>query len=81
MSNLLILYRPREEVKRFAEEANERFDKMFSTPLQVYVARSINEIAHQIELKLARIVFIEAYISLADSNSLRAAFERQKVKP
>ncbi len=81
MSNLLILYRPRDEVKIFAEEANVRFDQMFATPLQVFIARSINEIAHQIELKLARIIFIEAYISLADSNSLRAAFERQKMKP
>ena len=81
MNNLLVILRPREEVKKSADKAVEKFALMHGATLKVFVARSMNEVGKMLELKLVAIVFIEDTLLLPESNALRGYYMDQRLKP
>src|SRR4051794_3211658 len=81
MGNILILLRPRDEMKAFAEKVVEKFKIMQGVTLQILPAKSLNEIARKIEAGQVAILFAECKMQLTESNFLRELIAKTKSKP
>lgn len=81
MGNILILLRPRDEMKIFAEKIVEKFKIMQGVSLTILPAKNLNDIARKIEAGQVAILFAECTMQLTESNFLREVFAKSKQKP
>lgn len=81
MDKLMLLLKPSEEVKSYADEVAVKFEAMHGVKLLVTAVKAVNLIANQIESGRVAIVFIETIMEKAELNSFIGCFVRAKTKP
>lgn len=81
MAKILVLLRPREEVKTFTNAAIDKFKAMQNIALEALPAKNLNSVADKLENGSVAILFIEELLQKTEVNLLNTVYRKAKKKP
>lgn len=81
MAKILVLLRPREEVKTYTAAAIDKFKAMQNIALESLPSKNLNSVADKLENGSVAILFIEEPLQKTEINLLNTVYRKAKKKP